>query len=61
MQGLLLDELMSKGPPKEKGPGSATFLGLCRHTTSPCIRRIDLKWYPRRWRLPFLGLSDAPF
>lgn len=49
MQGLLLDELMSKGPPKEKGPGSATFLGLCRHTTSPCIRRIDLKWYPRRW------------
>lgn len=48
MQGLLLEDMMVKGPSKEGGPGSATFLGLCRHETSPCVRRIDIKWNPRR-------------
>ncbi len=48
-RGLLLDEMLLRKAPREKGPGSsATFLGLCRHATSPCVRRIDLKWYPRR-------------
>ena len=48
-QGLMLDDMMPKDPPSEKGTGSATHLGLCRHSTSPCVRRIDLKWYPRRY------------
>ena len=39
---------MPREAPSEKGAGSATHLGLCRHATSPCARRIDLKWYPRR-------------
>lgn len=41
---------MPKEAPSEKDTGSATHLGLCRHATSPCVRRIDLKWYPRRYR-----------
>ena len=47
-QGLMLEDMMAREAPSEKGYGSATFLGLCRHATSPCVRRIDLKWYPRR-------------
>ena len=48
-RGLLLDEMLLSRAPREKGPSSsATFLGLCCHKTSPCVRRIDLKWYPRR-------------
>ena len=48
-RGLLLDEMLLSKAPREKGANSsATFLGLCRHATSPCVRRIDLKWYPRR-------------
>ena len=40
---------MPQKAPSEKGTGSATHLGLCRHSTSPCVRRIDLKWYPLRY------------
>ena len=47
-QGLLLEDMLHRQAPSEKGFGSATHLGLCRHTTSPCVRRLDLKWYPRR-------------
>ncbi len=52
VQGLMLEDMMAKEAPSEKGYGSATFLGLCRHASSPCVRRIDLKWYPRRSTQP---------
>ena len=54
-QGLLLRDVVVSEPAARGGGGSAgghtraaTFLGVCRHAISPCVRRFDIKIYPRR-------------
>ena len=49
-QGLLLDDMASAAP-ASRGEGAATFMGVARHPMSPCARRVDIKFYPRRWGL----------
>ncbi|BDA51434.1 probable DNA polymerase lambda at C-terminar half [Coccomyxa sp. Obi] len=50
-KGFLLDD-MAAAAPASRGEGATTFMGVARHATSPCARRIDIKFYPRRY-LPF--------
>lgn len=48
-QGLLLDDMMPvPGEPVSQGPGAATWLGTCRTASSPYVRRLDIKLFPRR-------------
>ena len=52
-QGLLLRDVVVSEPVLRGGNGggrigAATFLGICWHVTSPCVRRFDIKIYPRR-------------